>query len=223
MTPSRERKIEEAANNSRARLFVVDALPLELETALSRIGDLQMSPRPTFMVESDDTCTNDLAYTDCGTKTIHISASTFEGVRRGDPRARFTVAHELGHLVLGHEGVRSRVALGKDRRVQAGVRSASQDEEEANYFARAFLMPERVAEDFKNSAELARRCGVSEKTAQIRLNDLARRRRQENGEQKPLPLTPEGAKILAEIYRNAGASSRNADIQSLLSRGRGRK
>lgn len=79
-------------------------------------------------------------------------------------------------------------------------------------------MPERVAEDFKNSAELALRCGVSEKTAQIRLEDIARRKRLERGELRPLPLTEKGLSYLAELYKTADVQPKNADLQAFLSR-----
>ena len=62
---------------------------------------------------------------------------------------RFSIAHELGHLLLGHHG------LGTCSRASEGGRAYGEDklwEEEANVFAGDFLLPTRL---------VARRCEVS--------------------------------------------------------------
>ena len=72
----------------------------------------------------------------------------------GPFRLRFTLAHELGHLVLGHQ-------------VFAGPRRP--EEREANLFASALLMPREAAEedlssvrlDFERAAELKGKWGLS--------------------------------------------------------------
>ncbi len=92
-------------------------------------------------------------------------------------RDRFTIAHELGHYVLHYllplkkEGI--------DRAVLKAERYGSDRTEwEANWFAAAFLMPERefkkqATKLKKNYSALARQFGVSVSAAETRAKALS--------------------------------------------------
>ncbi len=87
----------------------------------------------------------------------------------GDHRARFTVAHELGHLFLGHPGNQPRV------RVDKGVDVALADpqlEKEANIFASEFLMPSDLVDSSMSTGEISRRFQVSLEAAARRGSEL---------------------------------------------------
>ena len=99
-------------------------------------------------------------------------------------RQRFTIAHELGHLLL-HE--RSQVHVDREFRVRlrSGVsrEGTDRDEMEANRFAAELLMPigflradleewELDLADDRQLRALARRYGVSTQSLAIRLNNL---------------------------------------------------
>ncbi|MEH0166717.1 ImmA/IrrE family metallo-endopeptidase [Roseateles microcysteis] len=114
-------------------------------------------------------------------------------------RKRFTIAHELGHLVL-HDDEANGDALGQrmfiDRQIrvyqrvgeassavyqQEGSLTTIQQEREANAFAACLLMPaphvtraalERDLFDEISVASLARHFGVSEQAMSIRLQQL---------------------------------------------------
>ena len=79
-------------------------------------------------------------------------------------RLRWTLAHELGHILLGH--------------LRSGRRAAGhgRQEEEANYFAKELLMPLPVLArlDARSAAAISRLCGVSREAAQIRVRDFER-------------------------------------------------
>lgn len=82
-------------------------------------------------------------------------------------RQRFTLAHELGHIMLHHY-------LDKEDY----IRNSKKIEEQANYFASAFLMPYRAFADsvykrtFSELIELKRHWGVSMAACSRRLKDL---------------------------------------------------
>jgi Zn-dependent peptidase ImmA (M78 family) len=99
-------------------------------------------------------------------------------------RKRFTVGHELGHLLLHtKEGVHVDYAVLKmrDSRTKEGTDA---EEIEANRFAAELLMPESFlradinelgqicADDERTIAELARQYGVSNQAMAIRLSSL---------------------------------------------------
>ncbi|RME85388.1 MAG: ImmA/IrrE family metallo-endopeptidase [Zetaproteobacteria bacterium] len=89
-------------------------------------------------------------------------------------RKRFTIAHELGHLALGH------ARLGEEYKRRDWLSSLGVDEEErdANLFAAEFLMPAQFVEkafyhdEIKDIAELARLFFVSEVAMLNRLQSL---------------------------------------------------
>ena len=76
----------------------------------------------------------DEAFMDEETHTLSARESVLEDAKAGRVRARFTIAHELGHYFLGHKG-RNRRNL--DKSVYANARSRI-EENEANLFASYF-------------------------------------------------------------------------------------
>ena len=86
-------------------------------------------------------------------------------------RRRFTVAHELGHHIMGHK------TRPRDRSKQYTKEDFDPDEVEANRFAAALLMPEAavrkcVFEKGMLVEAMADFFGVSEKAMCIRLKQL---------------------------------------------------
>ncbi len=96
------------------------------------------------------------------------------------PRRRFTIAHECGHLILGH-------LHGGQIVIDESVGGAAPEETEANAFAAGFLMPEQgmrgamarlrsrlgqEAEPLDWAVWLATSFGVSEEAAAYRLHNL---------------------------------------------------
>jgi Zn-dependent peptidase ImmA (M78 family) len=96
-----------------------------------------------------------------------------------DERKRFSIAHELGHLIL-HSNNDEKLTVEKQFFTRAeGVHSL--EETEANEFAAELLMPEQLLrEDFKNTSKndeglissLAKKYNVSPLACTIRLKNL---------------------------------------------------
>ena len=77
-------------------------------------------------------------------------------------RIRWTIAHEIGHIALGH---------------LRGVSAVTDEEAEANYFARELLTPLAVLDELgvRSVAEIAEVCDISSWAAEIRAGDFQRR------------------------------------------------
>lgn len=104
--------------------------------------------------------------------------------RQAPARQRFTIAHELGHLLL-HEGKEVRVDTNFRVNLRSPISSTAEDVEEieANAFASALLMPEQFLradlenlvldmEDDKQLKMLAKRYQVSTQAITFRLINL---------------------------------------------------
>ena len=99
-------------------------------------------------------------------------------------RKRFTVAHELGHCVLGHFG-----------RLTEQNKLSPCDERAADRFAAELLapLPVLILCGAESAAEIKKICGISDKAAEIRFEELVRLRR------KNFLLSDENRR-LAEIF-----------------------
>lgn len=86
-------------------------------------------------------------------------------------RQRFTIAHEIGHYVLGHEIIKD-----KDLIDDTNTDSSSTNEQEANFFASALLMPASlIKENVKENIDIPKIASlfkVSEQAITIRILGL---------------------------------------------------
>lgn len=104
------------------------------------------------------------------TVTLIVRQSVYKAACAEEPRALFTIAHELGHLALGH-----RRTFNRDTRTTCEVFEDS--EWQANTFAGAFLMPLELirAHGVKTVADMMSVFGVSAQAAEIRLAKLRKK------------------------------------------------
>lgn len=87
-------------------------------------------------------------------------------------RRRFTIAHELGHFLLGHG-----MEIAQEETIDESFDKPLPQEREANMFASFLLMPAdwvkvQVKKDGLNIDNLAKTFGVSKQAITIRLLDL---------------------------------------------------
>lgn len=100
-------------------------------------------------------------------KRIFVSPIEFGG------RYKFTLAHEIGHIVLGHDRDNEREY---DTRAEIVAPEYKTREYEANEFAAELLMPaekfKEVWENRKNTLELANFFDVTHAAAKVRMERL---------------------------------------------------
>lgn len=102
------------------------------------------------------------------------------------PRQRFTIAHEIGHIVLGHvpDGSRTR----RNREISARDRP---EETQANQFAARLLAPACVLHELKcfDAESIAKLCNISITAARFRAERIAALERRQNYYSSPLERT----------------------------------
>lgn len=103
-------------------------------------------------------------------KRLLIPEGVFEAANRGEGRALMTVAHEVGHALLGHEGTLSRAPSGgRAERFSAKLRAM---EYQARRYAAAFLIPDTPAVRALDATGLSERYRVSMSAAIVRHSEL---------------------------------------------------
>ena len=110
-----------------------------------------------YEVVSDNELKGSYAETDLYFRKIIIKESVYFGDVQGNPRDRFTIAHELGHMVLHTQGIT--LCRNNER-----INIYEDPEWQANQFAAEFLVPlekihsmsiSEIANTFQVSIEMA--------------------------------------------------------------------
>lgn len=101
---------------------------------------------------------------------IWLREDVYAGVLEGRGRDRFTLAHELGHLLMHGD-----VGLARVPRRSTELRHYENSEWQANRFAGALLVPDEFVIQFGDAERIARECGVSIEAASVRMKQVARR------------------------------------------------
>jgi len=124
------------------------------------------SEMPGFLSHSEACCIPERA-------TIYLTSETYKKACKNDPRTRFTIFHELGHLILMHSR-----DFHRDQNIYEIKPKPFMDSEwQANQFAAEILMPLEIIlrEELKTPFEIASKFGVSTQAALTRYNQLKKR------------------------------------------------
>lgn len=101
-------------------------------------------------------------------RTLFIRDTVYGDICNGEPRGRFTVAHELGHILLAHQ-----VTVNREL-ASLNMRKYENSEWQANTFASEFLMPEAEMhqKNLRTTQAVAAHFKVSLKAAEIRVQNV---------------------------------------------------
>ncbi|UVO34016.1 ImmA/IrrE family metallo-endopeptidase [Bradyrhizobium arachidis] len=138
--------------------FVLDVLPNQIKA------------KGKLVLEFYDQGPGDApAYVTFNPLTLHVDHGVWDAADRGEPYARYIIAHEIGHLVL-HD--RYAVAFSEE---EAALLSYVQNEESAEWqahvFAALFLVPDHIAIKFNDADLIAGLCVVTDSLAASCLDD----------------------------------------------------
>jgi hypothetical protein len=107
---------------------------------------------------------------------ITTKFSVHQKLEQGEGRARFTLAHELGHAVLHNAVTRFRATGTSGSSRRKWERPYEDPERHANIFAAALLIDNAVAETLPNTKAISDKFGVSLVAAEVCFSDLERGR-----------------------------------------------
>ena len=177
--------IEKRARGARKLLGIEDQIFPDMMTVVHKLKDHSIID--SWLIVADIEMPNDEAHYDPYIRLLSIRQSVFEAANSGNSRARFTIAHEVGHIILGHNKIRHRRPDYDPKSTASG--NVVADEKQANSFAAAFLAPFHLSNmDLETSAaDIAEYFQIGLKAAEIRLPLLRRLYRIANGIQRPLP------------------------------------
>jgi len=197
-----DEQIERRAKEAR-RVFKIDGQVVpDVITLIFKLKDLGLIDN--YERVPDSQMGTDEATYDPYTRRLIIRESVFVAANANLPRARFTIAHEIGHIVLGHNRIRHRRTDYREGQAASTIRG---DERQANIFAAALLAPYHLSEatEATSAEDIANRFQISLSAAQIRLPELQRQYRIANGIRRELP---DSVREYLEANKNAGRTRR---------------
>ncbi|HAU2264253.1 TPA: ImmA/IrrE family metallo-endopeptidase [Legionella pneumophila] len=120
-------------------------------------------PEFVFEVCSVDELGSDHGRTYPDQMRIQIREDVYERAILEQGRDRFTLAHELGHLVLHPD-----VPFNHNTTNSLNIKIYENSEWQADTFASAFLMPDELIKNYANIDQIAQKCKVSVSAARVR-------------------------------------------------------
>lgn len=105
---------------------------------------------------------------------IRVRESTYNGACNGINRDRFTLAHELGHLLMHRQDISLAQYCNKNQ-----IAAYEDAEWQANIFAAEILAPSYLVKDL-DEIKISELCGISQDCASHQLDNI----RKENQKQK---------------------------------------
>ncbi|MEM7067720.1 MAG: ImmA/IrrE family metallo-endopeptidase [Pseudomonadota bacterium] len=191
-----EKTIENAASSLRNRLGIENVKSPCMLDALEKLKGVM--PGFEYEVVLDSKLPNGVeAEMDVTSKLLTISGGLWRDLQNGYTRARFTISHELGHLILGHSGSHRR-----DREFRYGPKSRI-FEDEADRFAGYFLAPYVLAKSCNTAQEISEVFQLSLSASEKTLARIQRQSRQRSGKIRQLPTS--SIKAMLELEKNTGA------------------
>jgi Zn-dependent peptidase ImmA (M78 family) len=179
--------IEQRARELRKTLDVDDQAQPDMMTLIVKMKHLGLIKNYERVPNAE--MPDDEAAFDADRRILLIRESVFCAANRqiSEPRARWTIAHEIGHMALGHKGTRHRNVSG--RTIDKISRPIRTEEAQAHRFAAAFLAPGHLVNAPLDtpSTEIATFFNISNSAAEIRKPELERMYRRAHGIPRPLP------------------------------------
>src|SRR6185437_3545456 len=99
----------------------------------------------------------EFAYVDFNPLTLHVDNDIWDEAELGEPKARFIIAHELGHITL-HRFHRQEFSEEEKSRLKS-FPMEEQTEHQANWFAADFLAPDRLIDWSASDLEICQKFG----------------------------------------------------------------
>lgn len=160
--------IEKIALEWREGLGLANLPNIPIVETMEEILDHRLD-RFRFLVEDAHSMGAAEGLTDPHGKFIILREDVYRGACGGNPRDRFTAAHEFGHWVLHTNGQLARAGPGQK------VEAFRLSEPQANQFASEILMPRGFFNHGDTVEVVMRRHGVSFQAATHRLDYLRRK------------------------------------------------
>lgn len=166
------RAVAELAHEARKRMCVAHYFTFNIVKAIRRLVGKEFGKLGVLHLDVFERDNDPVAFVTFNPLTLHVHREIWEDAELGEPKSRFILAHELGHMLMhGHY----RQAFSEDEKSRLKfVQPEESAEAQANWFAACFLAPDYLARQCKNESELCLQFDFPSDFASVKLDDIKR-------------------------------------------------
>ncbi len=167
--------VAELARRVRLGVRVDQFCQFNIVDAIESLEGIEFKGSGKLQIRLFDEDEDDPAYVTFSPLTLHAHREIWQDAKLGEPKARYILAHELGHIVMHRH---NRQAFSEDPRFKLKFPLPQESAEaQANLFASHFLAPDHLARKCANSVELSLMFDYPGDFADSRMNALEKRTR----------------------------------------------
>jgi hypothetical protein len=165
-------RVSEIALQVRRRLSVAHYYSFNIARLITTLAGETFGKLGKLKLDIFDEPSEHLAYVTFSPLTLHVDREIWDLADLGDPKSRFILAHELGHLLMHehHEQAYSEDGSGRLTFIQPEESA----EVQANWFAACFLAPDHLAWECRDETELCLQFDFPKEYASLRLDEMSR-------------------------------------------------
>ncbi|MEW5963816.1 MAG: ImmA/IrrE family metallo-endopeptidase [Pseudomonadota bacterium] len=167
VTSRSNEEIEAIAAHCRRLADMPGPAPPILEVIRAAAEKFKKTRRLEIKIVAEGELGGDEARATCNPPTIWVSRPVHTAALRNEPRARMTLAHEFGHIILGHGGG-PRARNTTPAKAAPFLKPHQDGEHQAKVFAAAFLVPQSEEARALSVSELRLKYRISAEAAEIR-------------------------------------------------------
>lgn len=165
-------KVAEIAVNARKKLGIGTYYTFNIVKILRGLVGEEFQSLGALKLDIFDEERDRIAYVTFAPLTLHVHREVWELADWGEPKSRFILAHELGHILMHGHYLQ---AFSEDEKARLKfVQPEESAETQANWFAECFLAPDHLARSCKDESELCQQFDFPCDYAPTRLDDLKR-------------------------------------------------
>jgi hypothetical protein len=169
----RYQDVGELALRARGLLGIANYFTFNIVKAIRRLVGKKFGKSGTLNLDIFDNDDDLIAYVTFNPLTLHVHREVWDDAELGEPKSRFILAHELGHILM-HGYYRQAYSEDKKSRLRF-VPPEESAEAQANWFAACFLAPDHLARHCRDEGELCLQFDFPSDFASVKFDDLKRK------------------------------------------------
>jgi hypothetical protein len=174
------RAVADIAHNARKRLGIDHYFTFNIVKAIRHLLGKELDKLGVLHLNIFDHDNDPIAYVTFNPPTLHVHREVWEDAESGEPKSRFILAHELGHLLM-HSHYRQAFSEDEGARLKF-IQPEESAESQANWFAASFLAPDYLARLCNSESELCLQFDFPRDFVSIKFDNLKRHAPSYSGE-----------------------------------------